>query len=455
MQKNSIPTGITFNLASGGFILPAGVMALTGLLELFRFADWGHGVLRSFMIVLLGLLIYCLCRASRIFALSDDTAKKIRIVLTMVASLSACFCLLTVADSIRRTAAGGEILLDSGQCSYRALLLMEQGINPYGRQTMLDPVEYMTVRNRIKKSSSCLVSPAGNNHAELSHYWQTLDVKRARETLVISIKNDPVCKRWLIPAESLGYKYGPVLLASYWPFVKIWDKAGIYVNHLIVLMLFVLFLLIFSYRRYNRKAGIFLLPVIILLVPSPVRQNVLHLSASDLLPTAGAILAALFFLEKRFTMGVIFLALSIGAKPLPGILYLPLMSRARLRDWALLTGLGLAFYAPFFIWDFQGAINNLVLFNILRGTDSTALLHYLPSTLQTVWPLTALGGIITLAVRGHNRKWMPGTVFEYLIGAHLLLFASGKIFHNNYLVWIVPLVGLTLAEAYSRMTVSR
>ena len=454
MKKKSIPPGVPSLFASGGFIFFAGVMALIGLFELFRFVDWGQGVLRSFMLVPLGVLIFWLCRAGSRLTLSGEVAKRARFAITTVAVFAACFCLMTVTESIRRTTAGGEILLDQGQNSYRALRLLEQGINPYGRQTMLDPVEYASVQNRIRQSSPCLVSPVGDYRAELFHYWQTLDVKRATEKVFLVIKNDPACEKWTIPAQSLGYKYGPVLLASYWPFVKIWDKAGIYVNHLIVLSLFVSCLLIFSYRRYDRKAGIFLLPVIMLLVPSPVRQNVLYLSASDLLPTASAVLAALFFLEKRFTAGAIFLALSIGAKPLPGLLYLPLMSGARPRDWVLLAGIGLVFYAPVFMWDFQGAMNNLVLFNILRSTDSTALLHYLPSALQTLWPLVALGGIIALAVRGHNRKWLPGATFEYLIGAHLLLFASGKIFHNNYLVWILPLAGLALAESHSRVIVS-
>ena len=98
------------------------------------------------------------------------------------------------------------------------------------------------------------------------------------------------------------------------------------------------------------------------LLPFPVRYNVLHFSASDLLQAATAVAAALCLIEKRFNTGVILPALSIGVNPLPGLLYLPLMMGARMRHWFLLAGISLFIYAPVFIWDFQGAINNLVLF---------------------------------------------------------------------------------------------
>jgi hypothetical protein len=74
--------------------------------------------------------------------------------------------------------------------------------------------------------------------------------------------------------------------------------------------------------------------------------------------------------------------------------------------------------------------------------------------MQMIAPLVALAGMAALAWRGHRLGWAPGAALEYLIGAHLLLFASGKIFHNNYLVWIVPLMGIALAETWSQGKVS-
>lgn len=432
----------------------AGAAAIIMLIALFRYVDWDQGILRGFLLVVLGALMFGLHQAGNRFKISIRAAGKTRALLTVITIVAFCVCLATVFTSIRRTAAGGEILLDQGQVSYRALRFMEQHINPYGQKILLDPIEYIAVHTRIAESSACLVSPVGDFYAELYHYWQTLDVKRAADKLLFVLKNDPDCRRWLISTDSLGYKYGPVLLASYWPFVKLWDKAGIYISHLTIFGLFVMGLLFVGWRRYDRKAGIFLLPVIMLLVPFPVRYNTLHFSASDLLPTATAVAAALCLIDKRFGAGAILLALSIGTKPLPGLLYLPLMLGVRPRYWFLLAGLSLLIYAPVFAWDMQGAVNNLVLFNFLRGTDSTALLHYLPATIQPALPILALTGIGGLAFRAHRNRWNPAVTFEYLIGAHLLLFASGKIFHNNYLVWIMPLLGLALAEWYSHWSAS-
>jgi hypothetical protein len=369
MNREPAPSFACSCTACSGFLFIAGIAALTGLLELFRLADWGHGILRAFMLAALGALMFVLCHAGSRMAMSTSAAGKTRIVLTAVAVLALFIGVLTIVASIRRTVGGSEILLDQGQNSYRALRLMEQGIDPYGRKTMLDPIEYEAVRKRIMRSSPCLVSPVGDYRAELARYWRTLDVTRAKERLFLVIRDDPACEQWSIPAESLGYKYGPVLLLGYWPFVKTWDKTGIYVNHLVVLALFVALLLAFSLRRYDRSTGFFLLPVVMLLAPSPVRHNVLYYSASDLLPTAAAVLATLCCMEKRFTAGAVLLAISIGSKPLPGVLYLPLMTGAWPRHWLLLVGLGLLIYAPVFLWDFKGAMNNLVLFNMLRGTD--------------------------------------------------------------------------------------
>lgn len=419
------------------------------LIELFSFWDWDHGILRGLLIMLLGVLMYGLLQAGHRFKISRLPAGITRALLTVIAIAALCACLATACTSIRRTAAGGEILLDQGQISYRAIRLMERGLNPYGQKTFLDPIQYIAIHTQIMQSSACLISPVGDFYPELMHYWLTLDVRRAADKLLFAFKNTPACKRWVIYADSLGYKYGPVLLAGYWPFVKLWDKAGIYTAHLTILGLFAAGLLFIGWRRYDRRAGLFLLPVIMLLAPFPVRDNTLHLSASDLLPTAAAVLAALCFLEKRHIAGAILLALSIGAKPLPGLLYLPLMLGVGLRYWFLLAGAGLLIYAPVFAWDPQGAVNNLVLFNFLRSTDSTALLHYFPAAIQPLVPAVALIGICGLAWRAHRARWTPGVTFEYLIGAHLLLFTGGKIFHNNYLVWIMPLLGLALAESFS------
>jgi hypothetical protein len=43
-------------------------------------------------------------------------------------------------------------------------------------------------------------------------------------------------------------------------------------------------------------------------------------------------------------------------------------------------------------------------------------------------------------------KWHPRSAAEYVLLAGLPALATGKVFHNNYLVWLLPLVALLVGE---------
>jgi hypothetical protein len=431
-------------------ILFAAVVAiLIGMFELSRWVYWGQGGIRGAALIVVAVLLAAVWQPRRVIPVSPRAGRIVGAGIAAALAVAIITCLLSVTTRIRLTAGGSDLLLDQGQLCHNALRLLDRGINPYGLHTMDDPMEYENARTRIMSNSSCLIGPAGDFHPELDRYWKTLDIERARTRLYFVLDPSVACQRWTTSIHSLGFKYGPVLLASYWPFVKLWGAAGIYVNHLVLFLLFATWLFVVCWRRYDHRAGIFLIPLLVFLVPRQFRQFILHYSGSDLLSTATAIMAAWCCLEKRFTAMALLLAASVGAKPLPGMLYLPLLTAARPKHWLWFLGAALVIYGPVFAWDFQGAVNNLVLFNFLRDTDSTALLHYLPPILQRTVPLLGLAAILRLARRACLGEWAPAVLFEYLVGAHLLLLFSGRIFHNNYLVWLEPLVGLALAEAAS------
>jgi hypothetical protein len=90
-------------------------------------------------------------------------------------------------------------------------------------------------------------------------------------------------------------------------------------------------------------------------------------------------------------------------------------------------------YLPFAVWDVAGLRNNL-LFPFFRWTDSTALADSLSPAAQRA--LTIAGAIVVVGMLGRawKSKWHPRSAAEYVLLAGLTALATGKVFHNNYLV---------------------
>jgi len=91
--------------------------------------------------------------------------------------------------------------------------------------------------------------------------------------------------------------------------------------------------------------------------------------------------------------------------------------------------------------------HNLFLFNLTRYGDSTALSYYLPGPAQKAVIALCATALLVAIVQNHRLGWSSAGQLAYLLIAHLGLFLSAKIFHNNYLVWLLPLYGLWLSDS--------
>jgi hypothetical protein len=58
--------------------------------------------------------------------------------------------------------------------------------------------------------------------------------------------------------------------------------------------------------------------------------------------------------------------------------------------------------------------------------------------------------VVALAWRAHRLAWGTRATLEYLTFGHLMVLSSGTTLHNNYLVWVLPLVSLYLVVAVSQ-----
>jgi hypothetical protein len=181
--------------------------------------------------------------------------------------------------------------------------------------------------------------------------------------------------------------------------------------------------------------------------PSLVRFLTLRHSDSDLAPTVLALFGLVFIERGHHRAGAVSLGLSVGAKLFSGLLYFPLLLGVPKKTWWWALGTMAVAFGPFLMWDATGLLSNLILFNFIRYGDSTALSYYLPVPAQNAILALYAAIPLILVVQAHRRGWLSSGRLAYLVVAHLGLFLSAKIFHNNYLVWLLPLYGIWLSDS--------
>jgi hypothetical protein len=307
---------------------------------------------------------------------------------------------------------------------------------------MLDPVSYFELVGQLRRQPDCLAHPmAPEAGASLGRYWGKVD-PQATSAFLPTVTQAPSCRDLARLSGSLGYKYGPALLAGYFPFVLVFGKPGIFIAHIALVLLAPLLFAWFG-RAQSRPWTMIAGAVFLLLAPSHLRHNVLKQSASDWGPTLAGVAGLLLLLRGRQGWAAFFIGLSVACKILPGLLYLPLLLSCRRRTWVLFLLPIVASFLPFLSSDGQGLVNNIVLFNLDRPTDSTALAHFLWRPHLVVVQIAGLAAMAIALRRAHKRQWSAPSLLVYLWVAHAGALLGGAIFHNNYLLWLLPLLSLT------------
>jgi hypothetical protein len=416
------------------------------LMLMFRIWDWGMGVPRAGLVVAVGT--WC-----ALFVLWCRRRKTVRGGPRLVCLGMLCLGILGVARdlgvgvfSVLRTVETQEILLDQGQVAHDAVQYTRRyGLNPYSADLLVE-LDTAGAVVRRGQATGCMEGDGFDSRAIAEALRQQRPVEDVRDMLP-PLRQDERCTDALGPhLERLAYKKGPLQFVCYFVFVSAFGRAGIYVSHILAFV----GLLVVLVTMVRRLGGGWLLlgPVLVVtLRPDHIGHNTLHLSASDIFPVGLSMLALHLLLSGRPRGFGVVLALAMSSKLLPGLLYLPLLSGVRRRHWWTFLVPLIVFHAPFAAWDWDGFLKNAVFHSLVRRTDSTALVHYLSSEWRALSLLAVLAGVAFFYLRAWRARWSTGRVLAYLTAAHLGVYLTGSFFHNNYLVWITPLLGFGTAWA--------
>jgi hypothetical protein len=423
----------------------AGSALMYWTLESFTAVDWGQGLART--VFLAWLIVAAVALIHTAPGRTWKWTPQPRWIAALLALGVACLCMSTVWQSITKfqeARHGRQIDFDQGKFSYRAARMLAKGMNPYARDVVLDTTEYPMAMRDLQRDSCYESGPPVDQANSIAEGFGRDFNPHRWNGLIPKIANRSGCTMARFRSESFGLKYGPPLVAIYLPFVLLWDQAGIFATHLFFMGLACFFIWRLGWRVGHHSMLFSLIPLIAFLLPSHLRHNTLSNPATDLIPMTLVIAAWTLIEEEREVSGAMLLALAFTAKLAPGLFYLPLLLRCRRRSRIAFTATLALVLGPFLIWDGRGLLINLFLFNFLRNTDSTALIHGMsPFTTKAVQCICMLTALVAL-IYAHRRRYDFAGFLTFLLVVHGTALASGKIFHNNYLLWILYLLGLAI-----------
>lgn len=433
-----------------------------GLSPLFYLFDWGQGPLRTGLLVVWLVVGVGLGRGLG-HGHAPEPGPWGRRAAWLVALGLLGFHLYVGAREIEHTARTGAIKLDQGQIAYRAIRwLGEIHLNPYGHEVMLDPVYYMSELQRHQPSGCLAFTPAAPaasaGLAERRQFaLRLLDAQRrlwdgldpgAMAALMPAVDPAERCARARLGFRSLGFKYGPLDLLAYVPTVLAFGPAGVFVTQLLAFVGIVALVALLAAQRAGKRSAAVPLALCVLLGMPHLHNNVLTTSALDAVPTLLALAALWAHGARRGALAALLLGAALASKPLPGLLYAPLLAAYPARTLLVALVAALVPYVPFALWDAEGLWNNVVLYPLTRPTDSTALAHFLPAWAQAAWlGLCALGVGYTLFATLRARA-VRSVLWSGLFASHLLVLAAAGYLHNNYFTWLAPVLALWTVQLW-------
>lgn len=247
-----------------------------------------------------------------------------------------------------------------------------------------------------------------------------------------------------------GYKYLPVMALAYLPLGTALGARGILATNLLLQLAAALLILQLARKHGGEPAGRMaaLLYLALPLIPFQLFAK----GSTDLLPVV-LLLPALLFLDFRPVLAGALLGLSIAAKPVPGLMFLPCLlppgGGAR-RHYAVGVMLGLAPILPFVLWSPRALVENIVLWPSLRPPDSTSWLGAMPASAAA--PAHAVLLALFLGIAWFVWRRPPSLAVRCGLGTLLTLAAilAGPSAHHNYQLWWLPFYCVLLGIALTR-----
>jgi hypothetical protein len=411
-------------------------LAATACFEGYFYFDWDSGVVRALLTcAVLGLLALARFGTWR----PAPWPRPLRL------ALSALACVLLFWHFKEGLlSAMHERHSEMGDIHTRAVALLREGVTPWKFGTVLDEGSYrsLVLANEVV---ACRTSSPTPTPEAITALWSS---SHSGSELLPENIDTPACQQARALLSLTGYKYGPVMLASYVPLVLLVGPGGVYLTHLLCLLGIIAALAVLLRRRAPEAL---VMACVVLLGQSVLRRDTLLDSDCDLIPTCLLLWALVAFEQQRDLGGGVLTGLTLAAKIFPGAFLLPLLLAGRKRR-ALLgcASASVLAWAPALAVDGRGVWDNVVRFNLDRGADSTSLVFYLPPAASLVLRLGAAALFTWAFVRLVLRK-TEGERLAFIAFSMGLFFLSAKVFHNNYLVWWLPVAGATFGQELSAL----
>ena len=193
-----------------------------------------------------------------------------------------------------------------------------------------------------------------------------------------------------LEARVLGYKYGPLVMLCAAPFVPFGISAV--VAALNIAACFGLFAAMYCVMRtVAGQPALATMGLIALLLDPSIRWNYVLLTATDVWPLLFSAIGLLYFCRGKLNACTILLAPAFCCKTFPSALFLPVLLKSRsFRSIALFSGVVTLIYAPWFLWDPIGVLDNVFLWPALMPKDFdilavAALMQALSSPVWRFW----------------------------------------------------------------------
>lgn len=338
-----------------------------------------------------------------------------------------------------------KIPMDEGQTSWRAARLLWRGEDPYAKGAVVD---FGAFRSRVPQRRDSGIDTPVTGRAlatSLARYDATLDPSVRAKLFSTSPNASEAATR---EAHLYGYKYGPVVLLV----AALVAPFGIPAAVLVLNGLACFALYFVNWRILRRIAWPQLAlagaAMLALLLDRHITRNYIDRSATDVWALLFGSMAVLAVMTRRPLTCAAAVALAIGCKSIPGLLFAPLLLHFRSPVpplvSAALTG---ALYLPWLLWDSSGVLYNVFLWPFYMATDFTSWQYFAPHWMTLATRIAILYILIVLWTRYLVGR-EPRLFWTLAVSSTLVLLAGGFL-RNGYVPWASIWAVAAVVEAFT------
>lgn len=241
-----------------------------------------------------------------------------------------------------------------------------------------------------------------------------------------------------------GFKYPPLQIFYYGPFVALLGLKGIYFGNFFI-YLGIGFFIFFALRKISFLHAA--IGVIYYLSVDFFFTLAFNNGTNDFLPVLFLLLALNSLRvnkqaceRKGLFLTALYLAGAGLCKQLPAGLYFIwffVQGKIKIVFWSsLILILGIL---PFCLWDGKSFYLNVLEFNLLRPVRETSILLYFPELWQKIIPLAGILFLAVLAWRGRQRPlWNLENSWALPTWGGFIFLLTSKMTPSHYFVWVVP-----------------